>query len=133
MTISETYIRQHVYDSLPEEVRTKISFEDFRGVMSAEDYRYFASVMSDLINDYVTENDLFSDFMAQAVTDTVAKNEKLTKLYMAKNIYRGDDDIIKSSDLHNSSMGSWKSMQYEWKVWIVESRIKTGFSSEVLS
>jgi hypothetical protein len=106
MTISETYIRQHVYDSLPDEVRAKLSFEDFRAVMSPEDYRYFASVMSDLINDYVTENDLFSDFMAQAVTDTVAKNEKLTKLYMAKNIYRGSDDIIKRSDLHNSSMGS---------------------------
>jgi hypothetical protein len=104
MTISETYIRQHVYDSLPDEVRTKISFDDFRAVMLPEDYRYFASVMSDLINDYVTENDLFSDFMAQAVTDTVAKNENLTKLYMSKNIYRGADDIIKRSDLHNSSM-----------------------------
>ncbi len=92
LNISETYIRQCVYDTLPEEVRSAMNFEEFRAQMNPEDYRYFAASLSDLINDYVVENDLFAQFLSQAVDDTVSKSEVLSKLYLNKNIDRTTED-----------------------------------------
>ncbi len=86
LNISETFIRQTVYDALPESVRATMTFEEFRSQMTPDDYRYFASVLSDLINDYVVEHELFADFTEQAVHETVAQSEKLSKLYMAREI-----------------------------------------------
>lgn len=82
LNISETYIRQCIYDSLPAEAREKMTFEEFRDMMSHDDYRYFAASLSDLINDYVVEKDLFAQFIEQAVDDTVAKSEKLSELFV---------------------------------------------------
>jgi hypothetical protein len=90
LNISETYIRQSIYDSLPESVRAEISFEDFRGKLNAEDYRHFASALSDLINDYVVEHDLFAEFVAQAVQETMENNETLSRLYMSRDISNHD-------------------------------------------
>jgi hypothetical protein len=93
LTIAETYIRQSIYDALPENVRATMSFEDFRTVMTSEDYRYFSAALSDLINDYVVENDLFSEFVGNAVQDTISRSETLAKLFMARDISRrGKED-----------------------------------------
>lgn len=82
LNISETYIRQCIYDSLPPETREKITFEEFREIMTHDDYRYFAASLSDLINDYVVEKDLFAQFVEQAVDDTIAKSKKLSELFV---------------------------------------------------
>jgi hypothetical protein len=86
LNISETYIRQSIYDSLPESVRGEMSFEDFRTKLKPEDYRHFASALSDLINDYVVEHDLFTEFVAQAVQETMENNETLSRLYLSRDI-----------------------------------------------
>jgi hypothetical protein len=93
MSIAETYIRQSIYDTLPDNVRAKMSFDDFRQVLTSEDYRYFSAALSDLVNDYVVENDLFSEFVGTAVQDTISQSETLSKLFMARDISRhGKED-----------------------------------------
>jgi hypothetical protein len=86
INVSETFIRQAIYDSLPETVRATLSFDDFRQHLQPEDYRYFASVLSDLVNDYLNEHELFGEFVAQAVDDLVAKRDNLSKLYLSRDI-----------------------------------------------
>ena len=82
LNLSETYIRQAVYDNLSEDVRNKIDFEKFRECMSHEDYRYFASALSDLINDYMHESDIFTEFLGQAALEAISKSDNLAKLYV---------------------------------------------------
>lgn len=82
LNVSETYIRQALYDNLPEAVRKGIDFEAFRPFISHDDYRFFASAMSDLINDYVHENNIFGEFIGQAALDTISQSESLAKLYV---------------------------------------------------
>jgi hypothetical protein len=82
LNLSETYIRQAVYDNLSEDVRTKIDFEQFREFMKHEDYRYFASALSDLVNDYMHESDIFTEFLGQAALETISKSENLAELYV---------------------------------------------------
>ncbi len=82
LNVSETYLRQALYDNLSESVRNSIDFESFRPFVSHDDYRFFASAMSDLINDYVNENNIFAEFMGQAALETISQSESLSKLYV---------------------------------------------------
>jgi hypothetical protein len=82
LNLSETYIRQAVYDNLSEDVRNKIDFEKFREFMNHDDYRFFASALSDLINDYMHESEIFAEFLGQAALDTISKSDNLAQLYL---------------------------------------------------
>jgi hypothetical protein len=82
LNLSETYIRQTVYDNLPAKVRDTIDFEAFREHMNHDDYRYFASALSDLINDYIHESEIFTEFLGQAAIDTISESEHLSVLYV---------------------------------------------------
>jgi hypothetical protein len=82
LNLSETYIRQAVYDNLPAQVRENIDFEAFRDHIKHEDYRFFASSLADLINDYIHESDVFTEFLGQAAVETISKNEHLSTLYV---------------------------------------------------
>jgi hypothetical protein len=86
LNVSETFIRQALYDNLSESVRAGIDFESFRPFVSHEDYRFFASAMSDLINDYVNENNIFTEFLGQAALETISQSESLAKLYVPGSI-----------------------------------------------
>lgn len=85
LNLSETYIRQALYDNLSEDVRKTIDFEAFQPYVSHDDYRFFASVLSDLLNDYVHENNIFTEFVGQAVLDTISQSDSLAKLYVPGN------------------------------------------------
>lgn len=82
LNLSETYIRQAIYDNLSEDVRNKIDFEKFRDYVKHEDYRYFASALSDLVNDYMHESDIFTEFLGQAALEVISKSEGLAELYV---------------------------------------------------
>lgn len=82
LNLSETYIRQTLYDNLSAEVRAKIDIEKFRDVVKHEDYRYFASALSDLINDYMHESEIFTEFLGQAALETISKSENLSEMYV---------------------------------------------------
>lgn len=82
LNVSETYIRQALYDNLSESVRNSIDFESFRPFVSHDDYRFFASALSDLVNDYMHENNIFAEFIGQAALDTISQSESLSKLYV---------------------------------------------------
>jgi hypothetical protein len=82
LNVSETYIRQALYDNLPAEARQNIDFEAFRPFVNHDDYRFFASVLSDLLNDYVHENNIIVEFLGQAALDTISQSNSLSKLYV---------------------------------------------------
>ncbi len=82
LNLSETYIRQTIYDNLSEDVRAKIDIEKFRDFVKHDDYRFFASALSDLINDYLHESEMFTEFLGQAALDTISKSENLAELYV---------------------------------------------------
>ncbi len=91
LNVSETYLRQSLYDNLPAEVRERINFEEFREYVKHEDYRYFASAVSDLLNDYVHENNIFAEFLGQAALETISRSESLSTLYVPKYIPGRED------------------------------------------
>lgn len=82
LNLSETYIRQTIYDHLSAEVRSKIDFEKFRNFVEHEDYRFFASALSDLVNDYMHESEIFTEFLGQAALETISKSQNLSELYV---------------------------------------------------
>jgi hypothetical protein len=82
LNLSETYIRQTIYDNLSAEVRSKIDFEKFRDFVKHEDYHFFATALSDLVNDYLHENEMFAEFLGQAALETISKSENLSELYV---------------------------------------------------
>lgn len=86
LNLSETYIRQSIYDNLSEDVRNQIDFEKFRDYVKHEDYRYFASSLSDLVNDYLHESDVFTEFLGQAALEAISKSDNLAKLYVPSTI-----------------------------------------------
>jgi hypothetical protein len=82
LNVSETYLRQSLYDSLPAAAREAIDFESFRQYVEPEDYRFFAAALADLINDYVNQNNLFAEFIGAAAVETISRSEKLSRLYV---------------------------------------------------
>ncbi|MDW8220080.1 MAG: hypothetical protein RML40_06070 [Bacteroidota bacterium] len=97
--VSETYLRQALYDHLSAEVRNRITFEEFREYVDHEDYRYFASALSDLLNDYVHEHNIFNEFVSQAAVETISRSEKLSAIYVP----RYAPGTENSSGLHEDS------------------------------
>ncbi|TAE21030.1 MAG: hypothetical protein EAZ92_17330 [Candidatus Kapaibacterium sp.] len=82
LNLSETYIRQTIYDNLSADVREKIDIEKFRDFVKHDDYHFFATALSDLINDYLHESDIFTEFLGQAALETISKSENLSELYI---------------------------------------------------
>lgn len=93
LNVSETYLRQALYDHLPAEVRDRITFEEFRAYVKHEDYRYYASAISDLLNDYVHDNNIFAEFLGQAALETISRSESLSTLYVPKYVPGNEDSI----------------------------------------
>lgn len=92
LTLSETYIRQYVYDNLPPKIKEKMTFEEFRAQMNPKDYRYFAGSFGDHVNNAIVDTGVFDECLSRAMASMLGKNNALSDLYLKLDIQDRDND-----------------------------------------